>query len=63
VLTALLCEGCVDQDRLPWPFLFTLIKGDRLCLSEEELVKVPVQVPKSSLPVGYHQIELFDLKS
>jgi len=24
---------------------------------------VPVQVPKSSLPVGYHQIELFDLKS
>jgi hypothetical protein len=26
-------------------------------------VSVPVQVPKSSLPVGYHQIELFDLKS
>jgi hypothetical protein len=40
VLTALLREGCVDQDRLPWPFLFTLIKGDRLCLFEEELVLV-----------------------
>jgi hypothetical protein len=40
VLTTLLREGYVDQGRLPCPFLFTLIKGDRLCLFEEELVKL-----------------------